>query len=109
MFNSSFDNQLGQVIESLEKLRHDAFYRSGSDSENGDANSRVIELERQVAQLSLENERMSAHIEYLEDKISSYIEKSLENITPSRVVVVMKKFFHCVERYSRWNCIRIKQ
>lgn len=90
MFNSSFDNQLGQVIESLEKLRHDAFYRSGSDSENGDAKSRVRELERQVAQLSLENERMGAHIEYLEDKISSYIEKSLENISSPRVRVVLK-------------------
>lgn len=88
MFNSSFDNQLGQVIESLEKLRHDAFYRTGGDSENADANSRVVELERQVAQLKLENERMSAHIEYLEDRISSYIEKSLEKVTPSHVLVV---------------------
>lgn len=89
MYNSSFDNQLGQVIESLEKLRHDAFYRSGGDSENGDANSRVIELERKVAQLNLENERMSAHIEYLEDRVNSYIEKSFESLTPSRTQVTI--------------------
>lgn len=108
MFNSSFDNQLGQVIESLEKLRHDAFYRSGSGSENGDANSRVIELERQVAQLSLENERMSAHIDYLEDKINSYIEKSLDDISSPRVLVVLKWGIYFVERYSRWNCLCVK-
>ena len=83
MSETTIQSRVDSALSILEKLREEL--KSEEKKEEND--NIIIDLQNQVASLSLENERLNSYINTLENRIKDLIEEKGENLLSPRANV----------------------